>query len=89
MAINACQLCGNARGSKDCEESCGERESRVAPKTLVQSHYPEEIIPFIAASKAEVEKRLGYQVFLDKTSRPIRNEIMAKAITMWMAAKTN
>jgi len=87
MAINACQFCGNARGSKDCEESCSERELDQEPRTLVQSHYHDEIIPFIAAAKAEVERRLGKQVFLDKTSRPIRNEIMAKAITLWISSK--
>lgn len=88
MAINACPNCGNARGSKDCEEVCNDPQTVEAPKkSLAQTHYPNELEPFIALVKSEVEQRTGKKINLDKTSRPFRNEIMAKAIMLWIKSK--
>lgn len=88
MAINACPNCGNAWGSKDCEEACADRQNREpAQKTLMSTHYPEQLEPFVAQVKSELEQKIGKRINLDKTSRPIRNEIMAKAIMLWIKSK--
>lgn len=88
MATNACPICGNARGSNDCKEDCSDREQAIPnTKSLMQTHYKDEITPFIAAAKAEVEKKEGRPIDLKRTSRYVRNEVMAKALQNWLQAK--
>lgn len=89
MAINACPVCGNARGSKDCEEACSDRQTIkvTPPKSLATTHYENELKPFIAQAITDYEQASGKRIVLDKASRSTYNGIMAKAFTLWLSSK--